>query len=111
MSLAPGMGQTGFDDLIRRYPPSPEEQLAALTRRLAALEQQKQGTEEPKYDADRLTITLGFPVQVIHKIANGIMVTDGGYEGVLVKKQMFFPSYLDYANYLISEAAKKELEK
>ena len=111
MALAPGMGQSPFDAPTRGYPSSTEEQLVVLSRRLAALEQQKQRSEEPKYDPDRATVTLGAPVQVIHTIGNGIMVTNtGGYPGALVQ-HLFFPSYLDYANHLIAEAAKKELEK
>jgi hypothetical protein len=76
-------------------------------------EQQKTAARQQAatFNPDKYTISLGRPRTVIHRLGNGFLVTDlGDHDGQLLK-HLFFASAVDYANHLITEAAKKELEK
>jgi hypothetical protein len=67
--------------------------------------------DAPKFNPEKYTISLGRPSTVIHRLGNGLLVTDLGEHDGQVMNNMFFASPLDFANHLIAVAAKKELEK
>ena len=102
-------------DPFQSYGSSSARQTESLlennVRRISALEGMLAQKEAPKYNSETYGINLGRPHQVIHHLQNGIMVTNVGMHDGARLEQWFFADYLDYANYLIAEAAKKELEK
>jgi hypothetical protein len=82
-------------------------------QRLELEAQQKNAARQQAatFNPDKYTLNLGRPCTVIHRLGNGLLVTDiGAHDGQLLK-HMFFATALDYANHLIAETAKKELEK
>lgn len=89
----------------------PDAIIAQLLDRIEALETKVDSPNGPAFIPEQYSIRLGRPTTVIHRLGNGLLVTDvGPHEGAQMK-HMFFATNLDFANHLIAVAAKKELEK
>ena len=89
------------------------QELYDRMQRLEREEQQKTAARQQAatFNPDKYTITLGRPRTVIHLLGNGLLVTDLGEHDGEIMKNAFFATPLDFANHLLTEAAKKELEK
>ena len=96
----------------------PEDVLTVLNDRVRVLESREAertgmtaSADAPKFNKEQYSINLGRPCTVIHRLGNGLLVTDIGPEQGGLMLHNFFATPVDFANHLLKRAATKELDK